>query len=635
MNQKNIETNSQHSVRQFIEDSHTSGALLLTGEWGSGKTYFLKQLADEFNKIDYAIVHISLFGRSSAEEIEKDIKKKLCYIFASTDITNIAKNFDNNEITTGKNHKFKKIRKKISEKSTVSKLVKGLRVITNHFKEDSKLISGIDSLINFNYLDFIDLEAEIIGRKVVIIFDDFERCPIESDLLLGIINEYSENIGIKVIIVANDDKIDDSSKFVQYKEKVVYRTIKLEQNVECVLEALIDEFDSRGSEYQYFLKKHCQLIINVFNASKSNNFRSLRTAINDFEKLYNLLIEKTQFLVSHKIEPYEQKTLDFLLEQFLAFIMEYAAGENIYEYFYETFNDPIDEDENGAPICLAYTPDNIPSFVSKYRQEIFDISSVPKAIIEWIVKGVYNKDAIAKCIDAYFEKNKPYQIEDWELLLSTQILFLDSIDIFNNGYCTALQKAYDGDLTSEQYISLLHQIRQAKMMKINLPKEPLYDKMTYGFRSKDRSNEEEPVLSGFSGWTEEAAIDLKKEIEASIHNRPINKKIRDYYNYCLNYFNRCNIDDSLQLLNSSTEIKLNDELIDAVISAFKGATNRKRREIACYFSNIRFSNHENRTLSDKLIKKLSDLNGTDIHDPIGIANLTEFISKVKKQFLSD
>ena len=229
MDSQNIHTISQQSVCQFIEDEHTSGALLLTGEWGSGKTHFLKQVANEYNQEKYAVVHISLFGRSSAEEIEQDIKKELCYIFASANLTGIPEDTNNpSDGSQNSNKLITKFRKKLNKKGTVNKLVKGLRVITEHFKGDSKIIGGMDSLINFNYWDFIDLDAVILGRKIVIIFDDFERCTIEHDLLLGIINEYSENIGLKVIIIANDDKLNESGKYKEYKEKVVYKTIKLE-----------------------------------------------------------------------------------------------------------------------------------------------------------------------------------------------------------------------------------------------------------------------------------------------------------------------------------------------------------------------------------------------------------------------
>ena len=50
-------TISQQSICKFIEDKHTSGASLVTGEWGSGKTFFLKNLAQKYNKDKYAIVH--------------------------------------------------------------------------------------------------------------------------------------------------------------------------------------------------------------------------------------------------------------------------------------------------------------------------------------------------------------------------------------------------------------------------------------------------------------------------------------------------------------------------------------------------------------------------------------------------
>ncbi|MDE5753205.1 MAG: KAP family NTPase [Oscillospiraceae bacterium] len=634
MRSENIETISQRSVCQFIENEHTSGALLVTGEWGSGKTHFLKQLAEKYNKQKYAIAHISLFGRDSSEEIEHDIKKELCYLFATTNIS--GEDTESIEHAGDKSRKINKFRKGLNEKETVTKLIRGLRVITDHFKEDSKIIGEIDSLINFNYWDFIDLDTEILGKRIVIIFDDFERCTIEPDLLLGIINEYSENIGMKVIIVANDDQIKNPKKFTEYKEKVVYKTVKLEQNIEYVLKTLIQEFNKNNSEYQHYLEDHLQLIVQVFNASTYNNFRSLRTAINDFEKLYTLFVKKTQFLACHKLEQYEEKALAFLTEQFFAFTMETSAGEDIYEYFFDMFTTPIDKNNDGTPIYLEYSADNIPLYTSKYSQEIFYINSAPKAIVEWVTKGIYNEESIAKCIDAYIEKYKPHKTTDLELFLSTQILFLDSIENFNNGYMEALNKAYTGDLTSEQYLSLLHQICDAKELRLDLPEEPKYDKMTIGFEMKDRSNEEEPVLGGFSGWAEGTAAVLKKEIETSIHNRLANKRIKDYYNYCLNYFNDCNTNMSLHFnYSEKIQIDFNDELMDAVVNSFKKATNKKRREISSCFLHIMFSNYKDRTLSNKLIQKLTALQGNDINDPIEIANLNTFIREAKQRFLLD
>ena len=622
-------TISQQSICKFIEDKHTSGALLVTGEWGSGKTFFLKNLAQKYNKDKYAIVHISLFGRDSSEEIEHDIKKDPCYIYSTIDIA--GSNSDNKR---AKQLKVKSIRKKINEKSSVSKFMNGARILTGHFKDTSKIVKGIDSIINFNYWDFIDLESSILGRKVVIIFDDFERCSIKLDILLGIINEYSENIGIKVIIVANDDKIKKQKKFLKFKEKVVYRTIKLEQNAKYVLSALIKEIDSRSSEYQRYLEKHFQEIIQIFYASTYNNFRSLRTAIIDFEKIYSLFIKKTKYLVCNKLEQYEEKTLLLLLKQFFAFIMEASAGEDIYSYFFDMFTNQIDEDEDGLPVYLEYLSEKTPLFVSKYPQDIFDINYAPKAIIEWVAKGIYNEENIEKCIEAYIDNYKPHIISDMELFLTTQILYLDNIEQLNKGYIEALSNAYTGKLTSEQYLSLLHQIFCAKKIGLTLPENPNYDNMTKGFESIERFDEEEPVFGGFGHRSEEAASNLKKEIEASIRNRTVNKRAKDYYNYCLSFFRSCNIDDNKHLgYSERIELVLDDEMVDAVVKAFKSAKNKKRGEIVSSFLNIRFSNYKDKVISTKLIQKLTNLKNKDIVDPLGIANLDYFILEAKQRFL--
>lgn len=37
-------------IINFIERKEETGALLITGKWGSGKTFYIKNLVEEFNK---------------------------------------------------------------------------------------------------------------------------------------------------------------------------------------------------------------------------------------------------------------------------------------------------------------------------------------------------------------------------------------------------------------------------------------------------------------------------------------------------------------------------------------------------------------------------------------------------------
>lgn len=191
-------------------------------------------------------------------------------------------------------------------------------------------------------------------------------------------------------------------------------------------------------------------------------------------------------------------------------------------------------------------------------------------------------------------------------------------------------------MTSEQYLSLLHQIREAKELGLALPEEPRYDEITNGFKMKDRSNEEEPVLVRFSSWAEEAALELKKEIDASIRNRAMNKRIKNYYNKCLGYFRRCNTDDTIHFTyGERIELEFNDELMEAVFNAFKKASNKKKREIMHSFLNIKFSNYKDQSLPNKLIQRLNNLKNNDITDPIEIVNLDIFIKEIRQRFLLD
>ncbi len=44
-------------IMEFISRKEKNGALLLTGKWGCGKTYLIRQIRDELNKENqYAVV---------------------------------------------------------------------------------------------------------------------------------------------------------------------------------------------------------------------------------------------------------------------------------------------------------------------------------------------------------------------------------------------------------------------------------------------------------------------------------------------------------------------------------------------------------------------------------------------------
>ena len=165
---------------------------------------------------------------------------------------------------------------------------------------------------------------------------------------------------------------------------------------------------------------------------------SLRAAINDFEKIFSLFIKKTSYTDYSKFANYEEKTLLLLIEQFFAFTFESCANSDIYNYFFEMFTVPYNTNDDGEPIFTPYTEENIPDYVHKYRQELFDIYRAPKAIVEWITKGIYEEESISKWIGEYIEKTKPQNYSEFEIFMSTLILALYSMDAFNKGNLEAI-----------------------------------------------------------------------------------------------------------------------------------------------------------------------------------------------------
>ena len=61
-------------IENYISTNENNGALLLTGKWGCGKTYLLKDITKEINaKNKILMVRISLFGIDSVETFHKTI----------------------------------------------------------------------------------------------------------------------------------------------------------------------------------------------------------------------------------------------------------------------------------------------------------------------------------------------------------------------------------------------------------------------------------------------------------------------------------------------------------------------------------------------------------------------------------
>lgn len=624
-NQFNVAmTPSQEAIVQYIKAERHSGALLVTGKWGSGKTYWLKLLRDNYNakiKSDsdgtYAFAFVSLFGIDTVESLEEKVKKEICYSFASP-------------------------KSEDKDKEITSKLFRGFKTLTGLFSENNNAIATIDTALNLNYLDFIDLAPTIREKRIVLVFDDLERADIEIKTLLGVINNYCENVGIRVVIVADEEYIaekgDESDKgYMEFKEKVISQTIHIELNYKQIIAKMIEEYKSEDSNYQRFLKDHIETIVSVFEESNYYNLRSIKAVVNGFDKIFNVFMSITNYKSTAKFEAYEEKAILFVLSQYIAFTLEIRRGNDIYFDLFETEDEIIESENDSAENGQIVIPIEKAVYMLKYEEGIFDTYKTSQALVKWIESGIYNDEQLRVDLNALLAKFKPEEKSNFEIFLSSNILSMEW-KMFVDGYKEALTKAYAGDLSSEQLLDFIVKIKKAKLLELPFGvesgcDEPNYTRMENAYIQRNKSTEQEPLLGGSDGPVDDAAKSLRQRIKATISNRLIDQRYTEYYNHCLSFFKSPETTDSPCLLSyDSIQISFDKKMMEAIFAAYKKASNSTRMKIERVFSNIKFTEYRTSMIAPILIRKLEELYSTDELDPIGKANLREFISTIREKF---
>lgn len=152
-------------------------AVMINGEWGCGKTYFVKNLLfDYLKKKKLEPIYLSLYGYQSIEQI-------------------------NNSLLTSKFFKGKHK----EEKWKILKVI----FSTAFSKIQDKM--GLSKHLNNEDLKNIILPLFCYDENVCFIFDDVERCEIPINELFGYLNSFVEHQKQKVILVANEKEIEDKN----------------------------------------------------------------------------------------------------------------------------------------------------------------------------------------------------------------------------------------------------------------------------------------------------------------------------------------------------------------------------------------------------------------------------------------
>lgn len=238
-----IELNSY--IKHYLEEDKTHTAIMLTGEWGSGKTYYVENVLAPFLKKDNdknGCIIISLYGLENILDISKSIYMEL---------------------------RMKALEKKSEVKATG-------KLIAKTIVKGAAGMFGID--INMSEDDLQNLYSSIDLSEKLLIFEDLERSSIELTKLLGYINNLVERDGVKILLVANEDEIlnkttetfnfdfetllttssknsdkkenpksipENIQKYLRIKEKTISDTIRFESNYNKAVKCIIETFDNK------------------------------------------------------------------------------------------------------------------------------------------------------------------------------------------------------------------------------------------------------------------------------------------------------------------------------------------------------------------------------------------------------
>lgn len=227
--------------------SDTDYAIMITGEWGVGKTYYFKNVLKKQisetptfadNQKKYRPLLVSLFGLKSVEEIQTEIFLSLYPLLKN---------------------------KTVKLGASIGK----------------SLIKGIMHLKNLGaYSDYVtEMEVDkgdwIRFGELAICFDDLERLSenLNIEEFIGYINTLVENENIKVLIIANEDKID-KKKYFALKEKVVGNSIEFIPDLSISFDSIINTKFIGSPSYKEFLITNKEFILDVFT---TKSFQSKNT----------------------------------------------------------------------------------------------------------------------------------------------------------------------------------------------------------------------------------------------------------------------------------------------------------------------------------------------------------------------
>lgn len=269
-------------IKHYIEKDKTQSAIMLTGAWGTGKSYYIRNVLEPYLKANskHRCAIVSLYGLKNTSEISKHIYFELR--------------------TIGSSRKSEAFSTTKAAATIIAKTV----------------LNGMTNMIGFDIgkVDDEDLEkvySSIDLSNTLVVFEDLERSNIDIIDILGYVNSLTEQDGAKVLLVANENEIlkfhlicqpedngqitrvleEEAVNYLRAKEKTISDTVEFEGDTKSAVENIILSFKNPTLTKFLFYIDVFNLCV-IFDRQRNYNLRTFTFAcqktIDIFDKFDNV-----------------------------------------------------------------------------------------------------------------------------------------------------------------------------------------------------------------------------------------------------------------------------------------------------------------------------------------------------------
>ncbi|MDT2927933.1 P-loop NTPase fold protein [Lactococcus lactis] len=247
-------------------------AYQLEGNWGTGKTFFIKKFISEMNDDKYIGIYFSVYGYDSLQDLKAGLVDPI-----------------------------------ISEASLEGKFI-------DYYKKHREQINTVNRVLGSTRLKSVSSILDIISNNIsgqvmenttniIIFIDDLERLSSKIALedLFGLISsELLERKRYKIVLISNSEKIASVS-YKSIREKIVGRSLQFETDFNLVIDitqkSLSNCFIWRDNEWLI------QIIKSYLFDDGRINLRTLQTILSNYKFLEkNIDFNGTNDIVQQKLD---------------------------------------------------------------------------------------------------------------------------------------------------------------------------------------------------------------------------------------------------------------------------------------------------------------------------------------------